>query len=185
MYNKLRREYKKDIVVQAFGEYDILRKDAYKDLHNKSEFDINYYDIKDVCEKYDIKNVDYEKVPELVRDYNKEQSFFNKVIKYLNFEYTIITKDEYAFLDRDFVFTCNIIKLFPKNKNMFNLLTLIENANTIIVGDDQLGMFLHFIATKHTFRYRKIVFCAKASSSSSSTIVDYYNIHELPKWSLI
>jgi hypothetical protein len=168
VFNVLQKKYgRSPRAMQCFDNYDLMRKDSYRGLrsgkkpghvdsaiHNLAPIP----DLETLCGMYGLDGINYHRTLSIERNLTKELFFFKQLIKYVNFGYTLVSDDRFKKLNKETVTIINPLKLFPRNKNMFNIMTLIDNASQIFIRNDKLGMFLYFMCTTQNFKKRRVVF---------------------------
>ena len=180
MFNFLRKQYGRQLPIYGFGAYDVLRTDKYKGEYRRYELNQKSADTLDlgrICELYGLEDVNIQKAWSIKRDTTRERVFFTALVKYVNFEYTVVSQDRFKNNGGKTVTVVNALRMFPKNKNLFNLLTLVDNASKVIVGDDPLGMLLYFLVTTKNYVKPNVTFYC-----DSSTDLSYFKWHAIPSW---
>lgn len=180
MFNFIRKKHGRQIPIFGFGDYDMLRTDKYKGEYRRYELksqSSSALDFGSICELYGLNDIDITQSWSIERDTTRERVFFTALIKYVNFEYTVVSQDRFKNDEGKTVTVVNALRMFPKNKNLFNLLTLIDNASLVILGNDPLGMFLYFLVTSKNYKKSNITFYC-----DSSTDLSYFKWHVVPNW---
>lgn len=180
MFNFLRKKHGRYVPIFGFGIYDDLRTDKHKGAYRRQKLNSqspNALDLESTCELYGINDVNTTVSWSLERDTVREQMFFTALIKYVNFEYTVVSQDRFKKYEEKTVTVVDALRMFPNNKNLFNLLTLIDNASLVILGDDPLGMLLYFLITNKKYKKSNITFYC-----DTSTDLSYFKWHAVPNW---
>lgn len=180
MFNFLRKKHGRQLPIYGFGAYDVLRTDKYKGEYRRYQLNkktVDSPDLGSMCELYGLDDVDIQTSWSIERDTTRERVFFSALIKYVNFEYTVVSQERFKQDEGKTVTVVNALRMFPKNKNLFNLLTLIDNASMVIVGDDPLGMLLYFLVTTQNYVKSNVTFYC-----DSSTDLSYFKWHAVPSW---
>ena len=187
LFNMFRKMHGMLVDVLGFGSYDVLRTDKYKGMHLKKQYisqDIQhdtYVDLLNLCKTYDLSlDVNFEDGLILQRDLSRESVFWNQFNKYISFDYAIISQERFRKLHKNSMTIVNIMTMFPKNKNMFYLLKLIDNSNEIIITDDKLGMMLFFMISTKNYDKRNISFVYNDSMDLS-----FYDKQKVNSWKWI
>lgn len=173
-FNRILKEHKDGCII-TFNEYDVLRKDENRNIHKTRINELNT--LEEVCNIY---KLDYDKLKDnvkLERDLITETNYLNSVKKLLNINYVIITDDKYKSIPTDSI-KMNILKLFPKNQNLFYYLKLLENANYILLGDDEIALILYMLQRYTSFTLNKKVFFYFTDDSQKTKFKDM----ESKKW---
>lgn len=182
MFNLLRKNHgRKKLLIFGFGSFDALRMDQYRGAYRRHEQKTqssNSLEFENICELYGLNDVNVaQSCPIIERDTTRERIFFTSLIKYVNFEYTVISQERFKHDEGNTVTVVNALRMFPKNKNLFNLLTLIDNASLVIIGDDPLGKFLYFLVTSKNYTKSNIIFYC-----DSLTDMSYFKLDAVPRW---
>ncbi len=136
-FNVINKQFKNCEVI-GYGVFDRLRKDSYKNKHTLA------------CANRTMRSClfEYDWDESVVDAFTFTRSYFdeNKLTKlfasYLNISYVIVSDDKFLKIPTDCP-KINILKLFPKNRNVFNYIELIVKSDGIIVGNDEIACLVH------------------------------------------
>lgn len=140
VFNLINKEFKNCVAI-GYGFYDRLRKDKYK---NTSQNCVNAT-MRELLLKYDWEESVLKEFS-FTRCLFEESKLTKLFASYLNISYIIVSDDKFFKIPTD-CSKINILKLFPKNNNIFNYIELISKSDGIIVGNDVIACLLYTLQT--------------------------------------